>query len=183
MALAPVLESERLRLRPHRQEDFDGQRAMLGDPEVMRHVGGSALSAEDAWRRMLCAPGLWALLGYGYWAIEAREDDAYLGQIGFADFKREMRPSIIGVPEMGWMLVRAAWGRGIASEAARLALDWAGSALDHRETVAIIDPGNAASIRIAEKAGFATREPAFYREEEILLFRRPLRRGADKEGL
>lgn len=183
MALAPMLESERLRLRPHRQDDFDGQRAMLGDPEVMRHVGAGALSAEDAWRRMLCAPGLWALLGYGYWAIEARDDGAYLGQIGFADFKRDMRPSIIGLPEMGWMLARAAWGRGVATEAARLALAWAEGALDHRETVAIIDPANSASIRIAEKAGFAKREPALYREEEILLFRRPLRPAPGTEGL
>ena len=172
MALAPVLESSRLRLRGHRQDDFDGQRAMLGDPAVMRHISGQPLGAEDAWRRMLCGPGLWVLLGYGYWVVEDRESGQFLGQVGFADFKREMEPGIAGMPEMGWMLAAHAWGRGIATEATALALSWADRELDAAETVAIIDPGNEASIRIARKAGFAMSEPASYRGDPILLFRR-----------
>ena len=178
MALAPVLESIRLRLRGHRQEDFDGQRAMLGDPAVMRHISGQPLDAEDAWRRMLCAPGLWDLLGYGYWVVEERASGRFLGQVGFADFKRDMEPGISGIPEMGWMLAPHAWGRGVASEATALALDWADRELRAAETVAIIDPDNAASIRIAKKAGFALGEPASYRGEPILLFRRRRSAGA-----
>ena len=53
------------------------------------------------------------------------------------------------------------------------ALDWARTSLGGREIVAIIDPGNAPSIRVAEKAGFSGREPATYKGETILLFRRP----------
>jgi RimJ/RimL family protein N-acetyltransferase len=105
--------------------------------------------------------------------VEEKESGAYLGQIGFADFKREMSPSIEGIPEMGWMMAPQAQGRGIATEAALGALAWAETALAGREVVAIIDEANAASIRVAEKVGFTTREPATYKDAPILIFRRP----------
>src|SRR5687768_17843040 len=88
--VAPVLETPRLRLRGFRASDLDPQWATMTDPEVVRHLGGPA-SREETWRKILGSPGLWALLGYGYWVAERREDGAYLGQIGFADFKRDRK--------------------------------------------------------------------------------------------
>lgn len=170
--VAPVLETRRLTLRPFRASDLDAHAAALGDPKVVRHLGGKTMAREEAWRRLLCAPGLWALLGYGYWAVERRTDGAWLGQIGFADFKRDMIPSIEGMAEMGWIFATHAQGQGFAGEAARAALDWADGALAAPEIVAIIDPENAASIRVAERSGFGEREPAIYLGEPILLFRR-----------
>jgi RimJ/RimL family protein N-acetyltransferase len=145
----------------------------MGDPEVVRHLGGTPFSREETWRRLLCAPGLWALLGYGYWAVERREDGAYLGQVGFADFKRDMQPSIEGIPEMGWIFAPYAQGQGYATEAVLGGLRWANEALAGREIAAIIDPDNGPSIRVAERGGFTCREEASYRGAPILLFRRP----------
>ena len=168
----PTIETARLRLRPFRESDLAGQAEILADPDVVRHLGGTPLSREDSWRRMLCAPGLWALLGYGYWEVERREDGAFAGQVGFADFKRDMQPSIEGLPEMGWILAPWAQGHGFASEAVAAGLAWAERTLAAPEIVAIIDPENSASIRVAEKTGFDVREDATYRGEPILLFRR-----------
>lgn len=173
--VAPVLETERLRLRPFRASDLDAQWASMTDPEVVRFLGGVPQSREETWRKILGSPGLWALLGYGYWVAERREDGAYLGQIGFADFKRDMSPSIEGIPEMGWIMARHAQGQGYATEAVVAALAWADEALGGGEIVAIISHDNAASIRIAEKAGFSEREEAVYKGEPILLFRRAAR--------
>jgi len=170
---APVLESARLRLRPFGAADVDAQAAMMGDDEVMRHIGGRALSREEAWRKLLCGHALWDLLGYGYWAVERRADGVMIGQLGFADFKREMVPGIEHLPEMGWLLAREAFGQGYASEAAAAALAWADANLAAPEIVAIIDAANQASIRVAEKAGFSERQEAVYRDAPILLFRRP----------
>jgi RimJ/RimL family protein N-acetyltransferase len=170
--IAPVIETPRLRLRGFRASDLDAQQEATADPAVYRHLGGSPPAREDTWRKILGSPGLWALLGYGYWVVEGRSDGAYLGQVGFADFKRDMVPSIEGVPEMGWIMAPRAQGQGYATEAALAALAWADEALGG-EIVAIISHGNAASIRIAEKGGFAAREEALYKDEPILLFRRP----------
>lgn len=112
------------------------------------------------------------MFDYGYWALETKDDSRYLGMVGFADFKRDMSPSIEGLPEIGWVLGAQAHGQGFASEAAAAALRWADESLGTPEIVAIIDPGNAASIRVAEKNGFSMREEALYRGERILLFRR-----------
>ena len=169
---APYIETERLLLRPFRQDDLAAQAATLADPDVVRFLGGTPMSREETWRRMLAAPGLWTLLGFGYWALENRADGSYVGQIGFADFKRDMRPSIEGLPEMGWILSPNAHGRGFASEAVAGAIDWAIGQGIGAQIVAIISHGNQASIRVAEKAGFDVREEAVYKDEPILLFRR-----------
>ena len=172
MTAAPVLETDRLRLRPFRAADFEAYSAVMADPGVVRHIGGQPLAREEAWRRLLCSPGLWAMLGYGYWAVERKQDGVLLGQVGLADFKRDMEPSIEGVPEMGWIFAPYAQGRGYAAEAVAAGLAWADRALAAPETVAIIAPGNARSIRLAERAGFGARVPARYHGEEIWLFRR-----------
>ncbi len=174
-AAAPIIETPRLRLRGFRATDLDAQWASMTDPEVVRFLGGVAQSREETWRKILASPGLWALLGYGFWVAERLDDGAYLGQIGFADFKRDMKPGIENIPEMGWIMAREAQGRGYASEAVLAALAWADEALGGGEIVAIISHANAASIRIAEKAGFSRREEADYKGEPILLFRRPKR--------
>lgn len=169
----PTLETERLLLRAQRAEDFPAHHAMLADENVVRYVGGKPVPPEEAWRKLIGAAGVWTLLGYGYWSVERKEDGAYLGTVGFADFKREMEPSIEGLPEMGWLFASHAHGRGYASEAVAAGLAWSGRALKGQEVVAIIDPNNAPSIKVAEKAGFCRREDAVYKGEPILLFRRP----------
>lgn len=172
MTAAPVIETARLILRPFRADDVDAQAAMLADPVVTRHLGGQPFGREDAWRKLLCGVGCWPVFGYGYWAVERRDDGRLVGQIGFADFKRVMTPSIEGLPEMGWLFAADAFGRGYASEAVAAGLDWIDTTLAPAEIVAIIDHDNAGSIRVAEKGGFAVREEATYRGTPILLFRR-----------
>jgi len=169
---APVLQTARLTLRPFRPDDVDAQAAMMADSRVMRHLGGAPLPREDSWRKLLCGAGLWALFGYGYWAVERRADGVMIGQIGFADFKRGIEPAIENIPEMGWLFAAEASGQGFATESGRAALDWIDSALNPPEVTALIDAANAPSIRVAEKLGFTAREEARYRDAPILLFRR-----------
>ena len=171
-ATAPVIETARLRLRGLLVSDLDAQAAMNADERVMRYAGGQPLGREDSWRRMISAPAMWVLFGFGGWIVERKTDGAFLGQVFFADFKRDMAPSIEGQPEMGWMFAFHAHGQGYASEAVAAALDWADKNLAGQEIVAIIDPDNAASIRVAEKAGFVRSGEGTYKENTILLYRR-----------
>ncbi|HVQ08756.1 MAG TPA: GNAT family N-acetyltransferase [Allosphingosinicella sp.] len=170
---APVLATARLTLRSFRAGDVDAQAAMMGDARVMHYLGGRPLAREESWRKLLCGTGMWSLFGYGYWAVERNEDGRMIGQVGFADFKRDMVPSIEAIPEMGWLFAADAGGRGYATEAALAGLAWADAVLKAPEIVAIIDANNLASIRVARKCGFGDHEPATYRGEPILLFRRP----------
>ncbi|MFL6857831.1 MAG: GNAT family N-acetyltransferase [Allosphingosinicella sp.] len=170
--MVPILETARLRLRAFRDADIEPWAAAMAGAEVTRYLGGQPFTREETWRRILASTGAWAVLGYGYWAIERKAEGDLIGQAGFADFKRAMTPSIEGLPEMGWVFSPHVHGQGYASEAVGAALAWADEALNAPHIPAIIDPDNAPSIRLAERHGFAEREPATYRDAPILLFHR-----------
>ena len=150
----PLLETERLWLRAHRADDHADCLAIWSNPEVVRHIGGRPFTAEEVWKRLLQYSGLWNLLGYGYWAVEEKASGRYIGDIGFADFRREIEPSLEGMLEFGWVLAPQAHGKGYASEAVAAATAWAEQHASHLRAVCIIDPDNLSSIRVAEKAGF-----------------------------
>lgn len=171
----PVLQTERLVLRAHTLADYDESAAMWADPEVTRHIGGRPSTAEEAWSRVLRYAGLWALLGFGYWVARERETGRFVGEAGFADFRRELTPSLEGAPEVGWALAPWAQGRGFATEAVRAALAWGDAHLPAERTVCMIHPQNAPSIRVAEKCGFRQIASSTYKSEPTLLFER--RRG------
>ena len=169
---APTLETKRLILRAFRRDDLDAHAATLADRDVVRHLGGHAFNREDSWRRLTMAVGQWPLLGYGYWAVEAKAGGALVGQVGFADFERGMTPDISGAPEMGWVFDTSVHGLGIAGEACRIALSWIDETWAPPEIPAIIDIENAKSMRLAERLGFVRQPDALYRDDHIALFRR-----------
>ena len=170
---APVLQTDRLILRPFRKEDLDAHAAILGDEEVMRHIGGKPVNREDSWRRLMSGVGMWSLIGMGPWAVDRKSDGRMVGHCGFFQFQRDMTPLILGEPEMGWIFDRSVHGQGIAFEACLAALDWAERELAAESYPAIIDLDNASSIKLAERLGFVRQPDAIYRDEPIALFRRP----------
>lgn len=172
--LAPLLETERLRLRGHRVEDLEASLALWTDPAVTRFIGsGKAFTREEVWARLVRYVGHWSLMGYGYWAVEEKETGAFVGEVGFADFQRVIEPALDGMPEMGWVLAPQVHGKGYATEAVRGALDWGDAHFGATPTVCLIDPENRPSLRVAEKCGFVARERAAYKDKTVLLFRRP----------
>ena len=171
--MVPILETERLRLREFCESDLERWAAVMADAATVRYVGNQQLSREETWRRLLTSGGLWPMYGFGYWATERKDDGLLVGHVGLADFKRDMTPPIEGQPEAGWIFAPDAHGQGYDSEALGAVLGWADRALPGHEIVAIIDPDNAPSIRLAERCGFNTREQATYNGEPILLLRRP----------
>lgn len=173
----PVIETERLRLRGHRPEDFADCAAMWADPVVTRYIGGKPLSEEEAWARLLRCVGHWAWLGFGYWVMEEKATGRFAGEMGFSDWKRDIEPSLKGVPELGWVLATRVHGKGYATEAVRAAIEWGDtnirpthSALGR--TVCIIHPEHVRSIRVAEKCGFREVQHTTYKGEPTVLFAR-----------
>ncbi|MBB3981532.1 RimJ/RimL family protein N-acetyltransferase [Sphingobium fontiphilum] len=151
--IAPTLQTDRLTLRAHRADDYEHLKALWGDAEVVRHIGGHVQDAQTVWFRLLRYAGLWALLGFGMWAVEDRATGAFLGDAGLMDARRGIA-ELDGVIEAGWAFAPAAWGRGIASEAMAAVLAWADAQRPGEAVRCIIEPGNGASIRVAERLGF-----------------------------
>ena len=171
-SVVPVIETERLRLRAHCAKDHAECLAIWSDPEVTRYIGGRPFTSEEVWKRLLQYVGLWSLLGYGYWAVEEKATGRYIGDIGFADFLRDMEPSLRGMLEFGWVLAPHAHGKGYASEAVAAAVAWGEAHFPALPAVCIISPENLPSIRVAEKAGFRRQQDTTYHGSPTIVFRR-----------
>jgi RimJ/RimL family protein N-acetyltransferase len=147
----PVLEGERLRLRPvRRTDDVAALLAVFGDPEVMRYWSHPPLSGLDAARAYA------AKMEEGFagrtlfqWVVADREADRLMGTVTLFHWDRENRRT-----EVGYILGRAHWGRGYAQEAVRAALRFAFTAMDVHRVEADVHPDNEASLRLLERLGF-----------------------------
>ena len=168
----PRLETERLVLRGHRAADFAECSVMWGDAEVTRFIGGRAFPKDEVWTKLLRYVGHWSVLGFGFWVLEDKESGRFVGEVGFADFKRDIEPSLEGAPEIGWVLAPWAHGRGLATEAVRAALGWGATGLPSKRTVCLISPENVASVRVAEKCGYREFRRTTYKGQPTLLFER-----------
>ncbi|MBF2048397.1 MAG: GNAT family N-acetyltransferase [Elainella sp. C42_A2020_010] len=143
-----TLETDRLLLRLFREADLDAYAEMCADPEAMQYIGpGHPLSRAESWRSMATMLGHWQLRGYGLWAVEEKASREMIGRIGC--WNPEGWPEF----EIGWMLRRPFWGKGLATEAAKAAIEYAFQTLGRTHIVSLIVPQNQRSIRFAERLG------------------------------
>lgn len=167
-----MIETPRLLLRPYALHDFDAYFAFVGDPAFADILGGNPMSREDAWHRMLRYAGHWALFGYGLFAIFERETGRHVGETGLADFHRGLGDQFDAAPEAAWIIAKDRHGIGYAVEAAGAAHDWFDAAIGTMRTVCIIQPDNAASLRLADKLGFTIFGSADYRQKAFAMLER-----------
>ncbi|HWH55825.1 MAG TPA: GNAT family N-acetyltransferase [Gaiellaceae bacterium] len=154
------LETERLLLRVPEFGDLDGYASMWTDPEVVRYLGGETKTrAETALgiERMIAH---WERHGVGLFSLLRKEDNRLIGRAGFLLWEADrwvhamLRDPHGNVEtEIGWTLGREFWGRGYATEAAVAARDWALRERGITRLISLIQRGNTASIRVAEKLG------------------------------
>jgi len=159
-----TLETERLRLRWFREDDFEQHKRICADPEVMRFLGGPVLTDFEVWRQIASFMGHWYFRGYGIWAVEEKSTGNLVGRIGF------MNP--IGWPafELGWALARDSWGQGYATEGARRALAYAFTELGRDHVISLIASDNIASARVAQRLGEKVEGQTELLGKEVLVY-------------
>lgn len=143
-----MIDTGRLIVRPWHDADRAPFHAMGQDAEVMRFLGPSQSRAETdaAIDRMIACQ---AEHGCCFWAVERRDDGAFLGFCGI----KPGRWPIEALPEIGWRLGRAYWGQGYAREAAQACLNWAWAVRDWSHIYAITVPANTASWGLMARLG------------------------------
>jgi RimJ/RimL family protein N-acetyltransferase len=159
-----TLETERLLLRWLREDDFEQYARMCRDPDVMRFLGGQAMTDIEVWRQMTSFVGHWYFRGYGIWGVEEKSTGNLVGRIGF------LNP--IGWPgfELGWTLARESWGKGYATEGARRALQHAFTELQRDHVISLIAPENISSARVAERLGEKVEGKTELMGKEVLIY-------------
>ena len=163
----PTLASERLVLRPWREDDAEPFAAMSADPDVMEHYP-DVLTRADSDATIARITAHFAREGFGLWALEAPGVAPFVGFTGLA------RPGFMPVVEVGWRLARPYWGRGYATEAARAAVAFGFEQLALDEIVAFVVPANRRSQAVMDRLGM-TRDPAANFEHPAIPLGHPLR--------
>ncbi|MGQ0741858.1 MAG: GNAT family N-acetyltransferase [Alphaproteobacteria bacterium] len=147
LATIPCIETERLILREWREEDILPAIGFMADPEVARYTVGSPQAALDAWRGLNVIVGHWQIRGYGFWAVERKEDGKLVGRAGL--WNPEGWPGM----EVGWTLGREFWGKGYATEAARAAMNYAFTNFPIEKLLSVIHVDNRRSQMLAGRLG------------------------------
>lgn len=141
--------TERLLLRPYREEDRPAFAAMNADPEVMRYLGGAPLTREQSDAITEGVNSIFVADGIGFLAIERRSDGALLGACGLMRHGAWYPDDL----EIGWRLGREYWGHGYATEAASSWLIHAFAERSEHRVISITDTPNLNSIAVMKRLG------------------------------
>lgn len=123
---------------------------LLNSPSWLRHIGDKQVHDADAARKYLTEGPLhsYATHGYGLLGIEDRADSQLIGLCGF------LHRAYLDAPDLGFALLPAYQGRGLAFEAAELAIAYGKTTFSWERLYAIVQPGNTRSLSLLERLGF-----------------------------
>ena len=167
--------SSRLSYRPFVVDDLHALFSMYSNPEVTRFLPGLHVSTLEEQRAML--PRLLSTVerygeGFGVWAARHQHTDELVGTLllkPIPDHEMNLSSTI----EVGWHLHYAFWKQGYAVEMGKAAVEYGFMQRELQEIIAVVDPDNIASARVAERLGMSRegRSREFYGGEEVVLFR------------
>jgi RimJ/RimL family protein N-acetyltransferase len=147
-----ILETDRLILRHLQMTDLEGLFALYRDPDIRRYFPEGTLTLEETRDELE-----WFLNGHpehpqlGLWATIDKQTDQFIGRCGLLPWTIEDQSEV----EVAYLLSKASWGKGLATEAARAIASYGFEQLGLTRLICLIDPDNRASINVAEKTGMA----------------------------
>jgi RimJ/RimL family protein N-acetyltransferase len=157
-----IMETERLRLRRFRRGDLDDLAAMLGDWRTMKHYP-SVRDRDGARAWLEDAVASYRRWNHGLWVLIERDTGEFAGQVGLVVQTLDTGPAV----EIGYMVRRQRWGRGYAPEAGRACLAHARRVFGYRKVIALIDPANTPSQRVAQKLGLEVKRRTTMWDREL----------------
>jgi RimJ/RimL family protein N-acetyltransferase len=166
MAVSPTLDTERLTLRQFAHEDWRALHEHYSDPECTRFTFGRALTEGESWRALASMVGHWQLRGYGPYAVVEKATSAMVGTVGL------WYPNDWPEPEIKWALLRQAWGKGYAHEAAK-AVQRVAAVHFGKPPISLIGIENTPSIKVALAVGAEFERQILFRGNPCNIYRHP----------
>lgn len=159
-------ETDRLILRTYTMDDLDFFASLWADPEVIRFIGEgvtrSLPEAEERLKRIITGYDS----GFGLLAAWHKVEKRLTGHAGLVRQEVDGRNEI----ELGYWLARDFWGQGLATEPALALRDHAFTTLGLHRIISLIEPGNAASIAVAERVGMHHEQDVVFRRQQLRVY-------------
>jgi ribosomal-protein-alanine N-acetyltransferase len=147
-----ILETPRLVLRHLEPDDLDALFVLYRDPVIRRYFpDGTRTLAETQEELNWFKNGHPERPELGLWATIERSSGAFLGRCGLLPWEIDGKHEV----ELAFLIDKARWREGFATEAARGIIEHAGSVLRIQRLICLILPGNAASAGVAQKVGMS----------------------------
>jgi RimJ/RimL family protein N-acetyltransferase len=146
---APILETERLRLRPFKSGDLKAMHALYSDAENLRYWGTDPSPTLDESRKAMRWHIAYHPSQYVLWAIEEKKSKRLIGMINY--HRRDRRERRVDV---GWIMAADRQGKGLMSEAAQALLRYLIDRLKIHKVEAFIRRENKPSAALAKRLGF-----------------------------
>ena len=162
------IETERLLLRGWRDEDLEPYAHICADPEAMRYMGRGAMTREQTAESVGRYVRHWDEHGFGLWGVEDKGTGRFIGRIGL--MYHDDWPEGEHKTEVGWLLDRSVWGRGLATEGARASVRHGFEELGLERIISIAIPENKASRRVMEKAGLTYRGKTRWKDMDVVWY-------------
>ncbi len=145
-----ILETERLRLRQLTLDDVDVLFTLYRDPEIRHYFPEGTLTYEETKHELeWIINEYYGQYGWGLWATIQKATGAFIGRCGLLPWTIDGRAEV----EVAFLLDKAYWGQGLATEAAQGIVHYAFEQLHLPRLICLIDAKNRASQRVAEKIG------------------------------
>jgi RimJ/RimL family protein N-acetyltransferase len=160
--------TDRLVLRPFKDDDVLLMQRLDSDGEVVRYLGnGQIKSSEESAKNLVKILKDYQTYGLGLFAVYEKGTQQFVGRSGLIPWL------IDGVLtwEIGYSLIRDAWGKGYASELAQTLAKWAPANLGVSHVISLIHPQNRASIHVAKKIGMSFSKTIRLGELELAVYR------------
>lgn len=165
MTAIPSLTTARLVLRPLTSDDAGSLQQIMAEPGVLRYFPNPAAPSLEQVSKMIAGQMRhWQEHQYGWWGVAQHPTGRLIGWCGL-----QFLPET-GETEVAYLLAKSCWGQGLATEAARMALDYGFKTLLLERIIAIIHPDNLGSQRVAEKAGLIFLDRARYFQMDCVRF-------------
>jgi [ribosomal protein S5]-alanine N-acetyltransferase len=162
-----IVETERLILREFQQDDYRELSLILANPNVMKFSVSGCLTVTQSQEKINTYIDSYRQYGFGKWAVILKQKKQLIGYCGIAveeiDGKKET--------ELGYRLSDKYWSKGLATEAAKAALQYGLNELKFPYIIAIVEPANKASIRVLEKLRMEYKRQTIFHGLEMKVYR------------
>lgn len=144
----PILTTPRIKLRPFTPDDAETFRQIMAEPGVLQYFPEIEPPSLERVQSLIERLRLhWENHGYGVWALESLSTGELIGRCGLFYIPNTDET------EVDYILAKGQWGKGIATEVAKVALRFGFENAQREAIVGIVHPGNRASQHVLEKIG------------------------------
>lgn len=161
-----IAETDRLILRFFEPEDSEALYEIMSNRKVMKFSISGPLTRKQANTFLANILDTYTSRGFSLWAVQSRDNDKVIGFCGHFFHRLDGQDEV----ELVYRLLPDYWGKGLASEAARAATDYAFNELGLTRLISFIADNNEASKRVAESSGFSLERATHFYDKQVLVY-------------